>query len=131
MIASKSQSFQDRRRDPRIDNNIPLKISSHDSDLVTETWNLSKSGVYCRVTQYVEPMTKLKIHLLLPVQKNGRRTTKKITCQGIIVRIEDVPGEAYYNAAVFFSDIQAKDADYISDFVHEELEKNQTADSKS
>lgn len=113
----------ERRQHPRLKNNIPLKISSEDGDVVTETWDLSRTGVYCRANKYFEPMTKLKIHLLLPMKKTRRTVTKKICCQGVVVRVEAVPDTEYYNTAIFFNDVQQKDADVISDYVSDELEK--------
>lgn len=118
-----SPSAPERRKHPRIGNTIPLKISSEDADFVTETYNLSRTGAYCKVNKYVQPMTKLKIHLLIPVKKNNRMVTRKISCQGIVVRTEPVAGQSFFKTAIFFSDIQHKDADYISDYIHEELEK--------
>src|SRR5436190_23622225 len=96
-------SESDRRQHPRIDKNVPLKISTADIELVTETKNLSRTGVYCRVNKYIEPMTKLKIHLLLPIKKGTKTTTKKITCHGVIVRIEPVSKENNeYSVAIYF-----------------------------
>ena len=115
-------SPQERRGHPRIEDNIPLKISSEEGDVVTETWNLSRSGVYCRVNKYIDPMTKLKIHLLLPLKQNKKTLTKKILCQGVVIRTEAVPGTKLYNTAIFFNELQHKDADYISDFVNERME---------
>jgi len=115
-------SSQERRRSPRLEHTVPLKLSSGDIDIVTETSNLSSSGVYCRVSAYIEPMTKLKIHLLLPIKKNNRSSTKRISCQGVVVRAESVPEQNYFNAAIFFNDIQPKDIQAISDFVDHMLE---------
>lgn len=108
---------QERRRHPRLQGNIPLKLSCGDFDIVTETQNLSRNGAYCRVNKYVEPMTKLKICLLLPIKRNHRIVTKKVNCQGIIVRTESVPGKDFFNMAIFFNDIQTRDADTIAEFV--------------
>ena len=63
--------IEERRKDPRIKNNIPVKISREDGDVVTETANISRSGAYCRVSEYIEPMTRLKIYLLMPMKKKG------------------------------------------------------------
>ena len=114
--------IQDRRKHPRLENNIPLKIRSDDFDLVTETKNLSCSGAYCRVSKYLEPMSKLKIHLLLPLKKaNNKIATKKISCQGVIVRSESVPGDQYFNIAIFFNDIQQKDVNTLNDYINSVL----------
>jgi hypothetical protein len=121
--ASQSAGGAERRRSPRLDHVVPLKLSSGDIDIVTESRNLSSSGVYCRVNSYIEPMTKLKIHLLLPVRKNNRITTKRISCQGVVVRTESVPSADYFNAAIFFNDIQPKDIRALADFVEQMLEE--------
>ena len=117
-----SQPTPERRRAPRLEHNIPLKLSSADVELVTETKNLSSSGAYCRLNKHIEPMTKLKIHLLLPVKKNNRMTTRKISCQGVVVRSEAVAGQDYFNTAIFFSDLSVKDTQTLKDFVDVMLE---------
>ena len=116
--------IQERRRTPRLDNNIPLKIRSDDFDIVTETKNLSSSGAYCRINKYLEPMTKLKIVLLLPLRRRNRLTTKKISCQGIIVRTESIPGDQYFNVAIYFSDIPQKDVNYLNDYINANLKQS-------
>lgn len=116
--------IQERRRSPRLANNIPLKIRSADFDIVTETKNLSSSGAYCRINKYLEPMTKLKIVLLLPMRRNNRLTTKKISCQGIIVRTESIPGDQYFNVAIYFSDIPQKDVICLNDYINSNLKQS-------
>lgn len=112
---------QEQRRHPRLEGNIPLKISSDYGEILTETKNLSCSGAFCRVSKRLEPMTKLKVHLLLPLQKKDEIVTKKITCEGVIVRVQDA-GE-YYDTAIFFSDIAPKDSRTIHEFVESMMEK--------
>ena len=108
---------QEKRRYPRLEHNIPVKISSDHGDILTETKNLSCSGAFCRVSQRLEPMTKLKVHLLLPLRKSNKLTTKKITCQAVVVRAEAVAGEDYYDTAIYFSDIAPKDSRTINEFI--------------
>lgn len=107
----------ERRRHARIDHNIPLKISCQDADFVTETKNISCSGAYCRVDKYIEPMTKLKIHLLLPLKKNSKTTTVKVCCGGVVVRTESVSGDEMFDTAIFFNDIEQKDMRALAEFV--------------
>lgn len=111
-------SGQDRRRHRRVEGNIPLKISTGEFDLVTETKNLSRTGAFCRVNQYVEPMTKLKIHLLLNFRRNKKILTKKISCDGVVVRTESDPeDDSTYNIAIFFNEISERAADTLAEFV--------------
>ena len=118
-----SQSNQERRREPRIPNNIPIKIFQEDGDIVTETGNISRTGIYCKVSKYIAPMTKLKVHLLIPFRKNERITTKKVSCEGVVVRTEPISGKDQYNVAIFFQDITQRDAGAIADYISLHLEK--------
>jgi hypothetical protein len=97
-------------------------MSSDNGDILTETKNLSCSGAYCRVAQRLDPMTKLKVYILLPLRKSDKVTTKRITCQGVVVRTQAV-GEEYYDTAIFFSDIAPKDSRTINEFIESMMEK--------
>ena len=116
---------QERRKHPRLQKNIPLKICSEIADFVTETRDLSCSGAFCRINKYVDPMTKLKIHLLLPVRSIGAAKTKRVSCEGVIVRIEAITGSDHYNVAIFFSDIEPRDVTVLSDFLNNAFEEKQ------
>ena len=122
-----SQKFShERRKDPRFFGSIPLKISGDDFDLVTETRNLSRSGVYCRVNQYIEPMTKLRVQFLLPFKRNDKTVTKKISCGAVIVRTESEPANGAYNVAIFFNDIQVRDVETLTEYVSNMLAAEQS-----
>jgi hypothetical protein len=116
-------SFHERRKSPRAFGNVPLKIAHEEGDIVTETVNISRSGAYCCVDRYVEPMTKMKINLLLPLKKGGRSLTKKVACGGVVVRTEPAEKKGLYNIAIFFSDISQRDAEVISDYVEEYINR--------
>jgi len=120
------RSINERRGDPRLDNNIPVKICQEGGDLVAETQNISRSGVYCRVNKRIEPMTKLKIHLLLSSPEEGKKETRKVSCEGVVVRSEPIKDGEGYHLAVFFSDITKRDAEYITDYVDAYLTPNKS-----
>jgi len=109
--------INERRKDPRLSNNIPVKICQEDGDIIAETQNISRSGAYCRVEKYIAPMTKLKVHLLLSSSKNGKKDAKKVSINGVVVRSEPVLDGEGYHIAIFFSDISKRDADFITDYV--------------
>jgi hypothetical protein len=116
-----SKPFLERRKHPRVEKNVPLKLSWADADVVTETRNISCAGAYCRVSKYIEPMTRVEVTLLLPVKKGEKVTTKKVTCRGVVVRTENIPdGEEFYTA-IFFSDIIPKDSRILAQFVENTL----------
>ena len=109
--------YQERRGEPRISNRVPLKIRTKDGNFVTETGNISRSGAYCRVKEYIEPMTKMKIQLLLPIKKEDKVIDKKVSCEGVVVRTEEVTQDEEYNVAIFFNDISRKDIDSITEYI--------------
>lgn len=110
-------SGSERRRHPRLEHNVPVKISSGDLDLVTETSNLSCSGAFCRINKYIAPMTRLKLNLLLPLRKNNKIVTKRIHCEGVVVRTESSPQGDFFHTAIFFNEIAPRDSEIISEFV--------------
>ncbi len=116
-MSKPSHQGSERRRHFRLEHNVPVKISSADLDIVTETSNLSCSGAFCRINKFLAPMTKLKLNLLLPIRKNNKIVTKRIHCEGVVVRTESVPNGEYFQTAIFFSDISPKDSQVIHDFV--------------
>jgi len=119
-----SSLHHEKRRYPRLEHNVPLKISSESGDILTETKNLSCAGAFCRMSMRLEPMTKLKVHLLLPLRKNDKPVTRKISCQGVVVRSHAVHGGEGFDTAIFFSDIAPKDSLTISEFVEGMMEKS-------
>ena len=108
----------ERRKDQRVDNNIPVKICRDGGDIVTETMNVSRWGAYCCVNQSIAPMTRLKIHLLLSSGDGGKTRTKKISCGGVVVRCEPAAEDKRFNVAIFFSDVTSRDAHSLTDYVN-------------
>jgi len=120
-----ARSTQERRKDPRLANNIPVKICQEGGNFVAETQNISRSGAYCCVNKYIAPMTKLKIHLLFSSPEEKKRRIKKVSCEGVVVRSEPVLDGKGYHLAIFFSDILKRDAEYITDYVSVYMEKDE------
>jgi hypothetical protein len=114
----------ERRKDPRLKNNIPVKICQEDGDLIAETQDISRSGAYCHVDKYIAPMTKLRVHLLLSSSESGKKKPRKVSFDGVVVRSEPVLEGAGYHIAIFFSDISKRDADFITDYVSLHLNKS-------
>ena len=125
------QGGRERRRHPRLEHTVPVKMSGGDVDIVTETRDISASGASCRVSAYLAPMTKLKIHLRLPLPAgqagvrgpgaSPKAATKRIDCQGVVVRAEAVPEGGYFHTAIFFSDIKPRDVETIARFIASKL----------
>ena len=112
----------ERRKHPRRETVLSLKISKRGLDVITETRNISCSGVYCRVNKPLPIMAKIGVTLLLPIQnRRNRVNTEKLRCNGVVVRSEPAivkeADTAYQNVAIFFTDLSKKDKDRITQYV--------------
>ncbi|OGX32211.1 MAG: hypothetical protein A3G37_00635 [Omnitrophica WOR_2 bacterium RIFCSPLOWO2_12_FULL_46_30] len=103
--------MQERRKHLRLIKKLPLKVRAGSFDLVTETQNISLSGVCCQVDKFIQPMTKVELLLLLPLRlKNDKITTRRLGLEGVIVRAEpakDTQGK--FNIAIFFNNMKETD----------------------
>ncbi len=120
---NKSADFSERRRYPRAPKNLAIKLEDKEVDFVTETKNISCIGAYCQIDTYLPILTKLKITLLLPKDKNAK-TPKHVTCEGTVVRVEkcsDPLESNKYNVAIYFNQIAKGDMKLIDLYVKTHL----------
>lgn len=117
----------DRRKHPRSESALSLKISKAGLDAITETRNISCSGVYCRVNKMIPLMSKIGLTLLLPLHSGKKVVTEKISCNGVVVRSEPeiVQGAdtAYQNIAIFFTDLSKNSRSKIARYVLQSFQK--------
>jgi hypothetical protein len=114
---------QEKRRFPRAAKNLAIKLEDKDVDFVTETKNISCIGAYCQIDTYLPILTKLKITLLLPKDKNVK-IPKHIACEGTVVRVEkcaDTLEANKYNIAIYFNKISRPDMKVIDHYVKTHL----------
>jgi len=121
----------EKRKYQRVkDGNVSLKIKSGNVDIITQSLDISASGVYCKVEKEIPLMSRIKILLILPKSKSspsGAARTAKIETDGVVVREHPViidGGIAHYDLAIFFDNISAKDRESILDYINHKA-KNQ------
>lgn len=114
----------EKRRHPRINKNLPIKIKNGDFDIVTETKNISCIGAYCQVDRYVSPFTKIKAKISIPAKIKNNSTY--VNCKGVVVRVEksDNTLETQYNIAIYFNEISKADMSKIDRFVKNQPNSN-------
>ena len=122
----------ERRKHPRRETVLSLKISKRGLDVITETRNISCSGVYCRVNKPLPIMAKIGVTLLLPIQnRRNRVNTEKIRCNGVVVRSEPVivkeADTAYQNIAIYFTELCKKDRNNIAKYVLQSFKNKYTS----
>ena len=119
----------ERRKHPRIDKKLALKVKAGSFELVSQTQNISLSGVCCQVNKYIEPMTKVSIILLLPIRlKNNKTVTRKVNCRGIVVRAEKhEERKDKFNIAIFFNNMRQAALNTIHRYIENHLQVNLSA----
>jgi hypothetical protein len=114
--------FEEKRKTPRIEEKIPIKVREGDYCAVVETENISASGVYFTTDKPLPLMSKVMITLLLPTDR-GKNT--KIECKGTVVRTMPiaVQNKTIYETAIFFDEIDEKTKNIISHYVKRAMSK--------
>jgi len=110
----------ERRRAPRVAERVAVTMTDAGAQLTAETKNLSASGAYCTLNQFLAPMTKLQLRFELP----GGVRHRTIRCSGVVVRVEPVIATAdrgHYHVAIFFTDLAPRDREAIARFVQQRL----------
>lgn len=117
----------ERRKFPRVkDNRISLKVKTDRFDAtISQSLNISASGVYCKVDQEVPLMSRVKIILMLPAAEESKKNkANKIETEGVVVREHPVIIDGkilHYDVAIFFDSLSSKDRDAIKKYVSGDL----------
>jgi hypothetical protein len=110
----------DRRQYPRVDNQLPMRISANGYDFQTNTHNISAMGAYCHIEKYIPPFTRLGLHICLPIKEHNGAKELTVECSGVVVRTEDDASTGGFNIAIYFDRIREnsknKIALYLSQF---------------
>jgi hypothetical protein len=88
------------------------------AQIVTESQNVSASGVYCTSSHYLAPLSKVGLTLVLP-KIPGSEGNELVKCEGIVVRCDPVAkrSERSWELACMFSDLDGTRREMIEDFV--------------
>ncbi len=122
-ISARRRSIMERRKRPRADARLSMRVEgAHESDsaqIVTESQNISASGVYCTSSHYLAPLSKVALTIVLPKLPGGRGAKELIKCNGIVVRCDSTPKKAdrSYELACMFSGLDEGRRALIEEFV--------------
>lgn len=123
MTTKKTRRRTERRDRPRADARLSMRVESADegahAQIVTESQNISASGVYCLASHYLAPLSKVGLTIVLPHLPGRRSGQELVKCEGIVVRCEPLTrrGERHFELACMFSDLDGKRRDLIEEFV--------------
>ena len=125
MPQKSSNRRPERRRMERADARLSMRLDAAReeggrSHLVTESQNISASGVYCRSPHYLAPLSKVDLTIVLPKLPGGRGAKELIKCEGIVVRCEPATArrsERAFELACMFSGLDDRRRGMLDEFV--------------
>jgi c-di-GMP-binding flagellar brake protein YcgR len=115
---------KERRATARADARLSMRLEGarDDGDLtqvVTESQNISASGVYCLSPHYLAPLSKVDLAIVLPRLPGGRGAKEIISCEGIVVRCDagTERSDRHFQLACMFTGLDPKRRQRIEEFV--------------
>ncbi|MBF0493543.1 MAG: PilZ domain-containing protein [Candidatus Omnitrophica bacterium] len=111
---------KERRAYPRIKHKaISIQVKHLDFDTITQSLDVSASGIYCKVKKEIPLMTKLDIVLALPGNKSESKPVL-LNVEGVVVREHPVVHDGkidHYDLAIFFNTIDPKEKQLLVDYI--------------
>jgi c-di-GMP-binding flagellar brake protein YcgR len=124
MLQKRNTRKKERRESARVDARLSMRLKGARADgdlmqIVTESQNISASGVYCLSPHYLAPLSKVNLAIVLPRLPGGRGTKDIISCEGIVVRCESSTSrsEGEHQLACVFTDLDSRRRERIEEFV--------------
>jgi hypothetical protein len=111
----------ERRRYPRVkDKNISIQLSGDGFNAITQSLDVSASGIYCKVDRHIPVMTRLQIVLNLPGKTKSSPVTMNI--DGVVVREHPVKKDGrieHYDVAIFFNTLLPRERDMLVKYIND------------
>jgi c-di-GMP-binding flagellar brake protein YcgR len=124
MPQKRSTRRRERRAEARVDARLSMRLKGTRADgdltqIVTESQNISVSGVYCLSPHYLAPLSKVDLAIVLPRLPGGRGTKDIVSCEGIVVRCDACAhrSEGQYQLACMFTELDLRRRQRIEEFV--------------
>jgi hypothetical protein len=119
-----SRRGRERRGSERADVRLSMRVDgamAGAAKIVTESQNISASGVYCHASHYLAPLSKVQLTIILPRMPGGDGSPQELVkCDGIVVRCDQRKGDRSdtpYELACMFSGLEPGLRARIEEFV--------------
>ena len=117
---------RERRQSARVDAQIALQLSGSEDgfpteSLTTESINVGAEGIYCQVSHFIAPLTKLQLTMILPIRdRKGQVKNEVVKTEGVVVRCQPSGGDGGgYRIACFFTGLQPALRDVLGNYVRQ------------
>ena len=115
----------ERRKRARTEARLSMRLEGillegEPARVVTESQNISSSGVYCRSSHFLAPYSKVDLTIVLPRMPGVRAVNELLKCEGIVVRCDPTGtkrGEKGFQLACMFSGLEPRHRDMLEDYV--------------
>lgn len=98
----------DQRKHPRVEARLAMQLAEEtlgDALVTTESLNISRGGVYCESAEFLAPLSKVALTVVLPPFGAAGRS-RVLRSEGVVVRCEGLPplrGRKRYQLACCFT----------------------------
>lgn len=125
MAAKKTVRRRERRRLSRADAALSMRVEGGNADgglvpIMTESRNISGSGVYCYSPHYMAPLSKVALTIVLPAVPGRTPSQRLLKCEGLVVRCqagEGVKKDRAYQLACSFVGLESGARDRLEEYV--------------
>jgi hypothetical protein len=111
----------ERRKYPRVkDKSISIKLSGDGFDTITQSLDVSASGIYCKTTKHIPLMSKVQIVLTLHGKDSAANSTLDV--EGIVVREHPVIENGrihHYDLAIFFDSLLPQQRKKLTQYIQQ------------
>lgn len=117
-------SAKERRKSQRIEADLPICISGDPEAAEGKTINISSNGVFFESPRLIEPLTKVRMELMVPVLDGGQEKEMGVSFDGIVVRANPEKTDqavSRYKIAVFFTHVPAASQKILDTFIKRRL----------
>jgi hypothetical protein len=97
--------FNERRKAQRVEANLAVTVKGGPAEAKGKALNVSTNGIYFESPHFIEPLTRVRLELLVPDPGPSKRDLT-VTCDGVVVRVEPErkdPSVPAYRVAIFFT----------------------------
>ena len=112
----------ERRRTPRVEANVPLRLTFQDATVETRIRDLSSSGIRFRGPSAHPLLSRVQIALQIP-EADSTFAPTPIAISGVVVRCDETRpgGPAPFDTAIYFDDLSDRARAQLVQFVASQL----------
>ncbi|MCF6148557.1 MAG: PilZ domain-containing protein [Candidatus Kuenenia sp.] len=111
----------EKRKHPRIEASMLIKIQIEDVAVLATTINISCSGIFCQTEMYIPIKSKVKLLFALPYYGDQKKQIEQMECCGEVVRVQldltDVRKMPAYNIAISFTNLNEQERKKIDNYI--------------